>query len=48
MTEEDIEYESLPTTNIVAHMVAGAGAGAMEHCIMYPIDCVKVMKLYHD
>ncbi|CAD5116928.1 DgyrCDS5768 [Dimorphilus gyrociliatus] len=41
MTEEECEYESLPTTNIVAHMVAGAGAGAMEHCIMYPIDCVK-------
>lgn len=40
----DIEdYEALPE-NLPAsvHMIAGATAGITEHCIMYPIDCVKV------
>ncbi|KAM6347444.1 LOW QUALITY PROTEIN: mitoferrin-2-like [Alca torda] len=23
------------------HMLAGAVAGVMEHCVMYPVDCVK-------
>ncbi|KAJ0170957.1 hypothetical protein K1T71_013729 [Dendrolimus kikuchii] len=35
------EYESLPTQNFVTHMTAGAIAGVMEHCIMYPLDSVK-------
>ncbi|XP_064630233.1 mitoferrin-2-like [Lineus longissimus] len=36
------EYESLPgTTTISTHMMAGAFAGVMEHCVMYPVDCVK-------
>lgn len=35
------EYESLPTSNTTTHMIAGAVAGVMEHCIMYPIDSVK-------
>ena len=39
----DIDYESLPSTsNMWIHMVAGAAAGVMEHCVMYPVDCVKV------
>lgn len=37
------EYESLPETSTVStHMLAGAAAGIMEHCVMYPLDCVKV------
>ncbi|XP_077462297.1 mitoferrin-2-like [Stigmatopora argus] len=38
----EIDYEGLPqgaTTG--THMLAGAVAGIMEHCLMYPIDCVK-------
>ncbi|KAJ1525289.1 hypothetical protein ONE63_010112 [Megalurothrips usitatus] len=35
------EYESLPTANVPTHMMAGAIAGVMEHCIMYPLDSVK-------
>ncbi|XP_051883199.1 mitoferrin-2 [Pristis pectinata] len=36
------EYESLPeTASTSTHMIAGAVAGVMEHCVMYPIDCVK-------
>lgn len=37
----EAEYESLPTTNLLAHMAAGAAAGVMEHTVMYPVDCVK-------
>lgn len=40
--EDDVSYESLPvSTTLTAHMVAGATAGIMEHCVMYPIDSVK-------
>ncbi|XP_076643927.1 mitoferrin-1 isoform X1 [Halictus rubicundus] len=34
-------YESLPTSSMVVHMTAGAFAGIMEHCVMYPLDSVK-------
>lgn len=40
------DYESLPTTNVQSHMVAGAAAGVMEHCVMYPLDSVKVRQKY--
>lgn len=47
MNPED--YESLPTGNVLTHMSAGAIAGVMEHCIMYPLDSVKVnCKQLHD
>lgn len=36
------EYESLPTADVGVHMTAGAVAGIMEHCVMFPIDSVKV------
>lgn len=37
------DYESLPeTSKFTTHMLAGAAAGIMEHCIMYPVDCIKV------
>lgn len=35
------EYESLPTSSVGTHMLAGAAAGIMEHCVMYPVDSVK-------
>ncbi|XP_058053865.1 mitoferrin [Anopheles bellator] len=35
------EYEQLPTTSVTAIMTAGAIAGIMEHCVMYPLDSVK-------
>lgn len=37
------DYEALPTENVRVHMIAGAIAGIMEHCVMYPVDSVKVM-----
>ncbi|KAE8750964.1 hypothetical protein FOCC_FOCC002392 [Frankliniella occidentalis] len=35
------DYEQLPTASVSTHMMAGAIAGVMEHCIMYPLDSVK-------
>ena len=43
---EEIDYESLPTEKLSTHLCAGAAAGMMEHCAMYPVDCVKVSVLY--
>ena len=43
MADDGDDYEALPSsTSIQTHMVAGAAAGVMEHCIVYPVDCVKV------
>lgn len=43
--EPDVDYEGLPRGAATStHMLAGAVAGIMEHCLMYPIDCVKVHK----
>uniref|UniRef100_A0A3Q0SWQ1 Solute carrier family 25 member 28 n=1 Tax=Amphilophus citrinellus TaxID=61819 RepID=A0A3Q0SWQ1_AMPCI len=40
--ETEIDYEGLPQGMATStHMLAGAVAGIMEHCLMYPIDCVK-------
>uniref|UniRef100_A0A5F8G5K5 Solute carrier family 25 member 28 n=1 Tax=Monodelphis domestica TaxID=13616 RepID=A0A5F8G5K5_MONDO len=40
--EPDPDYEALPAgATVTTHMVAGAVAGILEHCVMYPIDCVK-------
>ncbi|XP_012517220.1 PREDICTED: mitoferrin-2 isoform X2 [Propithecus coquereli] len=36
------DYEALPAgATVTTYMVAGAVAGILEHCVMYPIDCVK-------
>ncbi|KAJ8264513.1 hypothetical protein GJAV_G00150170 [Gymnothorax javanicus] len=36
------DYECLPqSASTSTHMLAGAVAGIMEHCLMYPVDCVK-------
>ena len=43
---DDSEYESLPTEKVTVHLAAGAMAGVMEHCVMYPVDCVKVRSMY--
>lgn len=42
ITMDDSEYESLPTEKVTVHLAAGALAGVMEHCVMYPVDVVKV------
>ncbi|XP_037327990.1 mitoferrin-2-like [Pungitius pungitius] len=40
--EPEIDYEGLPQgASTSTHMLAGSVAGIMEHCLMYPIDCVK-------
>ncbi|KAM9770112.1 mitoferrin-2-like [Menidia menidia] len=40
--EADLDYEGLPQgVPTSTHMLAGSVAGIMEHCVMYPIDCVK-------
>uniref|UniRef100_A0A3P9CB92 Solute carrier family 25 member 28 n=1 Tax=Maylandia zebra TaxID=106582 RepID=A0A3P9CB92_9CICH len=40
--ETEIDYEGLPQgVSTSTHMLAGAVAGIMEHCVMYPVDCVK-------
>ncbi|CAO2585573.1 SLC25A28, partial [Lemmus lemmus] len=40
--ESGPEYEALPAgATVTTHMVAGAVAGILEHCVMYPVDCVK-------
>ncbi|KAG8435464.1 hypothetical protein GDO86_013411 [Hymenochirus boettgeri] len=41
-TKDEPEYEALPEGSaVITHMLAGAVAGVMEHCLMYPVDCVK-------
>ncbi|KAK0136309.1 Mitoferrin-2 [Merluccius polli] len=38
----EADYEGLPRgASTSTHMLAGAVAGVMEHCLMFPIDCVK-------
>lgn len=39
---EEIDYEALPSTAPLSHqLMAGAFAGIMEHCVLYPIDAIK-------
>lgn len=39
----ETDYEGLPQgASTSTYMLAGAVAGIMEHCLMFPIDCVKV------
>ncbi|CAL1577996.1 unnamed protein product [Knipowitschia caucasica] len=40
--EAEVDYEGLPqSASTRTHMLAGAVAGIMEHCLMFPVDCVK-------
>lgn len=42
------DYEQLPTPSVTTNMTAGAIAGVLEHCIMYPMDSIKVRnKLFY-
>lgn len=36
------DYENLPTPSAATNMMAGAAAGVLEHCVMYPMDSIKV------
>ena len=43
------EYEALPeNATTVDYMIAGAAAGILEHCIIYPVDVVKVKLTIHS
>lgn len=35
------DYEHLPTPSAATNMMAGAAAGVLEHCVMYPMDSIK-------
>lgn len=37
------DYEHLPTPSPATNMMAGAAAGVLEHCVMYPMDSIKVL-----
>lgn len=37
------DYEHLPTPSPATNMMAGAAAGVLEHCVMYPMDSIKVI-----
>lgn len=42
MDDDEDPYESLPGgRNTVVYMTAGALAGVLEHCVMYPVDVVR-------
>lgn len=44
---EEYDYESLGSNSSMAqNALAGAFAGAAEHCAMYPVDSIKVKKRY--
>lgn len=36
------DYEQLPTPSTATNMIAGGAAGILEHCVMYPVDSIKV------
>lgn len=36
------DYEQLPTPSTANNMIAGGAAGILEHCVMYPVDSIKV------
>lgn len=42
------DYEQLPTTSVATNMTAGAIAGILEHCVMYPLDSVKVRDAFRN
>lgn len=39
------DYEQLPTPSTFTNMIAGGAAGVLEHCVMYPMDSIKVRYL---
>ena len=44
LEDDENPYETLDeSASMGTHMLAGAAAGIMEHTVMYPVDCVKVI-----
>lgn len=42
--EDDFDYESLGSNStMLQNAIAGALAGIGEHCVMYPVDSIKVI-----
>jgi len=42
LVDEGIDRNNTTSMNDVrVHLMAGAAAGIMEHCVMYPVDSVK-------
>lgn len=39
------DYEQLPSPSVATNMIAGAAAGVLEHCVMYPMDSIKVNRI---
>ena len=39
--EEYDDYGHIHQAGILSNMTAGAAAGIVEHCVMYPVDCIK-------
>lgn len=45
--EEEYDYESLGQSSTMAqNATAGALAGIAEHCLMYPVDSIKVRTFF--
>jgi solute carrier family 25 iron transporter 28/37 len=43
--EDEFDYESLGTNStMLQNAIAGALAGIGEHCVMYPVDSIKVRR----
>ena len=42
-TSLEMTTSAASNTKFKTFVMAGAAAGIMEHCVMYPVDCVKVM-----
>lgn len=41
--EQLLPTQASTTTNMMyLHMIAGGAAGILEHCVMYPMDSIKV------
>jgi hypothetical protein len=37
-----MEIDDTEVSSSVVHLIAGATAGTIEHCGMYPVDTIKV------
>lgn len=37
------EIDDSEVSSSVVHLIAGATAGTIEHCGMYPVDTIKVL-----